>query len=259
MKTKPFISLVCLFSRPETVVQWVENLNQIRMPREVIEAVFLIDGKTADGYDALEKMDFGSTKVVLTGNEPCSPVNTMERRKRITENMTRLQGMVGESQYIFGLEDDTYPPAHAFENLYALITGRGVGFVSGVEVGRWNLPYIGAWKVDENRGTGELHSLPYRKDHTQHIDAAGLYCYMTKTKYFKSARFSDSVFGPDINYVLSLRKKKLLCYVDWSVKCGHLIEKTNRMLYPDETSALVSLVKEDGYCRIVSHVPFVKQ
>lgn len=260
MRTKPFISLVCLFSRPDTLSKWIKNLDEIEMPRDVIEAVFLVDNTALDGYEQLTKLEgFHSLNVHLTGVEPGSPTNTTARRKRITENMTMLQKLVGDSTFVFGLEDDTFPPKDAFTKLYAKITDKNVGFVSGVEVGRWDIPYVGAWKMDEHRGSGELHSIPYRESHTQQVDAAGLYCYVTRTRHFKRAKFSDNYFGPDINYVLSLRKKKLICYVDWDVKCGHLVEKTNRMLYPDENCALVSLVKEDGYCRIISHVPFVKQ
>ena len=258
MRTKPYITLACLISRKD-ISRWLDNLKAIEMPRDVMEAVFLVDG-SSDDYPELQSLE-GFKRIITmeTGNKPCSPVNTLERRKRITENMSILQGLVGDSTYVFGIEDDTYPPEDAFNKLFAHITAESVGFVSGVEVGRWELPYVGAWKVDEKVGTGKLHSLPYREDHTQQVDGAGLYCYLTRTRHFQSAKFSDTDFGPDVNYVLSLRKKKLLCLVDWSVKCGHLDERTGRMLEPDENCALVSLVKRDGYRQVVSHVPYVKQ
>lgn len=263
MNNKPYFSFVCLLSRPDNLKSWIANVQKLKLPRFATEVVFLLDTKNPEEYrelyDAFRPGSWQSVLISYTDNEPCSPVNVMARRKRITDNMVALQAMTGDSQFVFGLEDDTYPPKEAFERLHRVITNEKVGFVSGIEVGRWNLPYIGAWKADKVVGTTRLKSLSYRESHLEEVDAAGLYCYITKTRHFKQARFTDDRFGPDINYVLSLRRSGNRAYVDWDVKCGHLVENTNRMLYPDENCANVSLIKEGDYYRVESHTPFIKQ
>lgn len=256
MRTKPFLSIACLVSRsPELLI---DSLERLKVPRFATELVFLVDGKMELASRYLERFEDGwfSVTAKLTGGQP-NTVNTTARRQRITENMSLLQKMVGDSQFVMGIEDDTVVPDDAFERLYRVTTRYEAAYVSGVQLGRHNLPYVGAWRCDDVLAPTRISTLPYREQGIEEVDGGGLYCYLTSTKYFKRARMKYGDFGPDFYYVYSLRKRNLKCYVDWSVKCGHQLGDTGNIIYPQEGVAVVPFIKRgDSFVRentLVAH------
>lgn len=253
-----FLSVAVLFSRPTLIDEWVEHFNQLDLDKESTELVFLCDEvKPAMQKTLWEKFKDWPHKVIgCTYREPLPDVNIIKRRERITHNMNVLKDMVGKTQYVLGIEDDTLVPPNAFDNLYRIITGKKAAFASGVEVGRHYEPYIGAWRVDRIKDPQEIYSLPYKAGHVQEVDAAGLYCYMTPTRRFRKHVFRHADFGPDFYYSLAQRATSK-CYVDWDVKCGHKNEKTGRVYYPSEDSISVRFKKE-GDLFVKQETTFVK-
>lgn len=143
------------------------------------------------------------------------------RRKRIS----MLHNVAREhinTEYLFGLEDDTIVPSYALEMIGEQFT-EGVGMIEGVEMGRWGVPYIGAWKVDDINNPQEIISLPMSEGLVE-IDAGGFYCFLTKAEYYKAHEFKpfdNNGLGPDVDFSLELRRQGLKNYALFDVECIH--------------------------------------
>lgn len=171
-------------------------------------------------------------------------------RQRINEVHEATKHLVNGSTFVFGLEDDTIVPPHAFTKLFDYIQrNRLVGYVEGVQVGRHNIRMLGAWRVDDPLSPRKAWTVPYRPSGVEPIDGGGLYCYMTQTPLFKSVprTMYDDFFGPDVSYGLRLRQRGYGCFVDYGVQCGHKTE--TGIMYPDLAAIAqpVYTKQPDGY------------
>jgi hypothetical protein len=177
-------------------------------------------------------------KVCISGNPAPSEVRISQRRDRIVANHEKIkEGISGE--YVFGLEDDTIFPPDTLERLYKVIQREDVGFIQGVQVGRWGVRMIGAWRVNNIEDPTKIITYPYVKvdkvgEYLEGIDAGGFYCFMTKASLYKEANFRHEAecLGPDVLFGLDLRRKGYKCLINWSLVCGHNVK--NDILYPDE-------------------------
>lgn len=157
------------------------------------------------------------------------------RRRRIGQIHNEIKEIVtSKAEYIFLIEDDTLLPLNALEKLLKLYTiYPHAGFITGVQVGRWGMNVPGIWKVDNPYSVNKVESqLPPFYDggmpnYFEEIDAAGLYCCLTKLANYKSVNFEpfDSILGPDVTFGLELRKQGYKNYVDWSISTSHLTKK----------------------------------
>lgn len=143
------------------------------------------------------------------------------RRKRISylHNVARTHV---NTEYVFGVEDDTIIPANALVKLGEQMID-GVGMVEGVEMGRWGVPYIGAWIVDNIDEPTEIVSM-HKADGVVDIDAGGFYCFITRAEYYKNHEFKpfdNNGLGPDVDFSLELRRKGLKVLADFDVECIH--------------------------------------
>src|SRR5207247_1432698 len=98
--------------------------------------------------------------------------------------------------------------------------------------------YVGAWKADNVYDITNIKScLPLPLYQTgdnfqlkkspviEEIDAGGFYCFMTKRDYYIKHEFRPygrDVFGPDVEFGLSLRREGYKNYIDWSLSCKHM-------------------------------------
>ena len=160
--------------------------------------------------------------------EPKRGINT--RRRRIVENHHVLIAKVEELKpdLVWQLEGDGELPENALEKLledYEKIKGDDFGYVSGIELGRHGLYAIGAWTFNED-GT-QFKSLDYKAKGIQEVDATGFYCLLSpKDVWLQGYCFWDwQVWGPDVNWGLSLRDKGYKIYCDMDVKLGHITER----------------------------------
>lgn len=127
-----------------------------------------------------------------------------------------------KTNYVFGVEDDTIIPSNALIKLGESLT-NDVGMVEGIEMGRWGVPYIGAWHANNVEQPEQFTSLPLIKGITD-IDAGGFYCFITRAEDYKAHNFKpydNNGLGPDIDYSLSLRQKGLRVLADFDIKCIH--------------------------------------
>lgn len=150
-------------------------------------------------------------------NQATAPFALMERRKRIAAIKNESRDLIGPCDYVFGIEDDTIIPSHALRKLlddYAIYPYAGL--IEGVELGRWGVPYVGAWRADDVYEPTKIESIMPGSG-LEEIDAGGFYCYLTKYEnYVKHdyAPLGNNDLGPDVNYGIWLRQQGFKNYVD---------------------------------------------
>lgn len=176
------------------------------------------------------------------------------RRQRIAEIHTEIQAIIGTCDYIFLLEDDTLFPLNTLERLLkAYGMSPHAGLITGVQVGRHGMFVPGIWKVDNPYNIQRIQSQmpitttnPVMKDWEvfQEIDAAGLYCCITKAEHYKKAKFEpfDAILGPDVSFGLALRREGYKNYVDWSLNTDHLT-KTGEITIKNVTLQQITFTK----------------
>lgn len=160
------------------------------------------------------------------------PAHTIaERRWRIVRIHKQLQDVLADCDWVFSIEDDGILPPNALRELVGVVKAReDVGMVTGVELGRWGLPYVGAWRLDDVNEPMLMTSMENKagEDLTEEIDACGLYCALIRSYEYKQHIFDTSNgLGPDVNLGLFLRQKGYQNYIRWSVPVTHLGVQNN--------------------------------
>lgn len=151
------------------------------------------------------------------------------RRKRIAEIHNELKAIIGICDYVLLLEDDTLFPLNTIEKLLKAYSDHPyAGLITGVQIGRWGFTVPGVWQVDNPYDVKRINSmLPNAEKPFEEIDAAGLYCCITKAEFYKKATFVpfDSILGPDVSYGIYLRQQGYKNFVDWSLNTSHLTKR----------------------------------
>jgi hypothetical protein len=166
-------------------------------------------------------------------------INT--RRRRIAVIHNEIQKLIKPCEYVFLIEDDGVLPSDALSRLSADYQAHPfAGFIEGVELGRWGIPHVGAWRADDVYDMKRLESaIPARPellndagraigimpDHVvEEIDAGGLYACLTRYRHYVDHEFQpyqECAFGPDIQWGIALRQQGYKNYLDWSVPVEH--------------------------------------
>lgn len=163
-----------------------------------------------------------------------------ERRWHIVTIHNQIREILGECDWVFSIEDDGILPPDALEQL---IEGSklydNVGMITGVELGRWGIPYVGAWRVDDVFSPTTITSLENRTNDpiAEEIDGCGLYCALIRADMYKEHKFDASNgLGPDVNLGLFLRQNGYKNYINWSVPVTHLGVQFNQEVEIPATS-----------------------
>jgi hypothetical protein len=147
------------------------------------------------------------------------------RRNRIVEMKRNSINIIGNSEYVFGLEDDALVPTDAFSRLLGHIDNKSsVGIASGVQMGRWRTQMVGVWKIEPVIEPRIVRTVPFNGG--DEADGVGWYCYVTRTNLYKRAnyRYEAECLGPDVCYAWDLRKQGYKVAIDWSVICPHVTQ-----------------------------------
>ena len=215
----------------DRVLQSLEN--QTLKPKMLC---VIVDKKLDPAEDKrLKELLEGLTMRVVIGKSPNEKVGSsiQERRQNISNLHNEFCDLIYEAngrnlnkvlshRWVFSLEDDGILPPDAIERLVSVATEKNACLVSGVELGRWGLPYVGAWKADDCENPQKITSMK-RGDSVEEIDASGLYCVVTHSIDYITHRFHcDNGLGPDVNFGLDLKSKGSKNYIDWGVKVTHL-------------------------------------
>lgn len=173
------------------------------------------------------------------------------RRMRISDIHNFAKEHLGDADFIFGIEDDTLVPTNALSLLLKSYSIHPfAGFIEGIEMGRWGIPYIGAWKADDVYDPQQIESTPL-KEGVHEIDAGGFYCFLTRASTYKEHHFKpfdNNGLGPDVDFGLELRRKGLLNYANYDIKCAHKM-KAQDITFINTEPRLVSFIKKEGRWR----------
>lgn len=146
------------------------------------------------------------------------------RRERIAEIHNDIKTRLVDCDWVFSLEDDTLMPSTTFTTMQKWASYYPhAGIISGIELGRWGYPHIGAWNANDVFEPTEFISTPLSKG-LQEVDATGLYCCMIRSDVYKEHTFKpfEKVLGPDVELGIWLRQQGYKNYIDNDIKCTHL-------------------------------------
>lgn len=167
-----------------------------------------------------------------------------ERRMNITNIHNQLRTLV-DADWIFSIEDDGVLADNALEQLVKTAqTFSNPGFVTGVELGRWGTPYVGAWRVNDINTPTQIESLEVLGSGVEKIDAAGLYCALIKGDLYRQHEFfCHNGLGPDVNLGLFIRQHGYNNYINWDVSVIHLTNfwGEEKEIHPTDPSVRVRL------------------
>lgn len=171
----------------------------------------------------------GINTVCVVSNNDSIAHSISERRMHIVNVHNQIREIVADCDWVFSIEDDGILPPDALEKLIKNTTKYdNVGIVSGVELGRWGIKYVGAWRVDNVFEPKNVKSLENKaaEGGVEELDGCGLYCSLIRADYYKSHEFlTNNGLGPDVNLGLYLRQEGFKNYIDWSIHVTHLTSK----------------------------------
>lgn len=200
--------------------------------REKTDLFVVVDGDEelyVKTRNFVEKSKFEHRLCIQYGNDRKhkKTYDLLGRRIRIAEIHNFAKTYINACDYVFEVEDDTVVPTHALRKLKKMyVEYPNAGLVSGVQIARWGIPHVGAWKVDDVYEPKHIESVPLRQTGIGDVDAAGFYCYLTKRENFVNHRFDTfegkrNTLGPDFNFGLTMRQEGFLNYIDWTVQTIH--------------------------------------
>jgi len=224
------ITIVLPISRPDFLNQIFTYLELLDCDKERTNLLCYVDGplelfQKARNYTVNSK--FKERLCVYRRKGITSVSSVHRRRQRIADIHNEIKTLINKTDYIFLTEDDTLVPMDTLKKMYHLaLIKKYIGFISGVEVGRWGFKHIGAWVVDNIYNINQITSIKQGKE-IEKVDAAGLFCCLTtKENYMKNVfKPFDSILGPDVDFGINLRKQGLINYIDHSIQCQHLTKK----------------------------------
>ncbi len=223
------ITAILPVSRVEYLDRVLEALmNQTRLPDSLL---VIYDGDDKDFIEVRNKVVGLELKHVLCAksNNARPAFAIVDRRVHIVNIHNQIRELIEDVDWVFSFEDDGIIPPDAISKLLQTAKKENVGMVTGVELGRWGVPYVGAWTADDIHDPKLMQSLRSRAEQpviVEEVDACGLYCALIRTDKYKEHEFyTRNGLGPDVNLGLFLRQQGLQNYIDWSVHVTHLTSK----------------------------------
>lgn len=242
---------------PVSRIQYLDRvldtlLAQTHKPQNLI---VIFDGKETDFLKVRNKvveLDFENVLCVPSTNK-VQAFSIHERRWHIVRIHNQARELIGDADWVFSIEDDGLLPPDALERLIKIVQEKpDVGMVTGVELGRWGVPYVGAWRADNVFEPKKLVSLESRTSETpfvEELDGCGLYCALIRADKYKEHTFDTrNGIGPDVNLGLYLRQKELKNYIDWGIHLTHLTNNAGveKEIHATDESRVVSLTLSYG-------------
>ena len=219
---------------PVSRIQYLDRVldSLLKQTTKIKNLIVIFDGPEGEFVQVRNKIAELDIEEKLCVQTPHGrPASTIpERRWHIVAIHNQIRELLGDCDWVFSVEDDGILPEDALERLIADITSpqidnSKVGMITGVELGRWGVPYVGAWKVDEISQPKKMTSMenmtadPFLEE----IDACGLYCALIRADLYKEHKFDTSNgLGPDVKLGLFMRQKGYNNYIDWHIPLTHL-------------------------------------
>lgn len=260
-------TIVLIVSRAEYLTKVLSSIELLQCNAQEVNLLVIVDGEDelfVRTRNLANDLKFNNRLVVRTElkGQP-NRFNIQERRKRITAHHNQARGLIDHTTgYVFSVEDDTTLDPLALKKLTRIaVNNRAFGFAEGVELGRWGIPYVGAWKADDIYDPKQLVSVQNKYSPgldlvSENIDAGGLYCTLIRADLYKQHVFTcANGLGPDVNLGIELRQLGYDNFIAWNVPCTHYYHEMGeeKTIAPDMESKQVQLVKQtDVKWRVVT-------
>jgi len=250
------VTIILPVSRKEYIHQVFASLEMLECDRERTNLLVIVDGKPdlfvearnfceGSKFDQKLCLEFKSKHVLRHFDIP-------GRRMRISDIHNFAKQHIINCDYVFGVEDDTIIPPHALKNLKRTFgLNPFAGFVSGIELGRWGIPHVGAWRVDDVYQVDRIESIDVGEG-IEEVDAGGFYCFITKADYYKNHDFKPferNALGPDFDFGIELRRAGHVNLVDWSVQCTHKTKDQDIRVFNTEVRKVIFERNDTGRFR----------
>lgn len=247
------VTILLLVSRREYLEKVVSRLELLECDQSQTNILCLVDGGSSlyvRTRNLIAETKFNNRLTIQIGDGKAPKIDIPSRRARIARAHNKARELItDDTEFILSVEDDTLVPIHALEKLLREARfNRSIGIIEGVELGRWSIPYVGAWICDDIYEPTRLTSVKNKPNsfEIEPIDGTGLYCSLIRADMYKKIKFtSRGGLGPDVNFALELRRLGFQNYIHWGVKCTHLTNENGEELIIDATSQSqeISLVK----------------
>lgn len=248
------ITIILPVSREQHLLRVFASLELLECDRERTNLLVYVDGDealhevTANLVDQSKFTDRVCVRGDIPGPRKEFSINT--RRRRIAAIHNEIHKLIKPSEYVFLIEDDGVLPANALSRLMAdYLAHPHAGFIEGVELGRWGIPHVGAWRADDVYDTKRLESAMPGAG-LEEIDAGGLYATLMRYDLYRKHEFKSyegDAFGPDIAMGIELRRLGYQCFVDWTVLVDHLRPDGTSMHPKTITPVQMRFVNEGRY------------
>ena len=230
-KSKLKITAVLPVSRTTYLEQVIYSLTN--QTRKLDNLIVVFDGPPTGYVEVRNKIvELPFNTLCVPSNNPFVAETILERRRNIANNHNQLRELVGDCDFVWSIEDDGIIPLDALSKLIrGFNTFPEAGLITGVELGRWGNPYVGAWTVDNITTPQQATSLTNKslEGGYEEIDASGLYCALMRADLYKENNFfTQNGLGPDVNLGLAIRQKGFKNYIDWSIHLTHLTYDMNQ-------------------------------
>jgi hypothetical protein len=174
----------------------------------------------------LDSLNYKRIQVISFGDTPAEDINS--RRYRISEIHNKAKHYVSDDcEYVFLYEDDTVIPKGTLTQLFKSFKSvDNCGFMQGVQVGRHNTPYIGAWLYTPDEFISLLPNIG-----VEEITAGGFYCALVDADLYKNHHFEPfdkeglNGLSCDVNFGMYVRQQGYGCWIDWDVQTDHIGER----------------------------------
>lgn len=248
---QPVLTIFCSFTRRWTVDRWLENLSSVEHDPAQTNLAIIVDTDEPMIYNRIKRFaeENGYRNFIGVINRDNAPneVRIAVRRQAIAAMKNASKTLIAQldGDIVIGLEDDTVFTGLDLRKLYEpLLQDETVGFVEGVQCGRWGVKIVGVWSVDDYEFPQKAETLLLGEG-VQPIDAGGFYGYATRKHLYLNHDYYSSTgepWGPDVNFGLWVRNRGFKCLVDWSVQFGH--NDYDKILYPDEKVSKVVYTRD---------------
>jgi hypothetical protein len=223
----PTTTIILPISREQHLLKVFASLELLEWDRERTSLLAFVDGD-ADLFltarNLVEQSKFGE-RLCIQGDIPGPrrefSINT--RRRRISAVHNEIRKLIKPCEYVFLIEDDGVLPANALSRLMAdYLAHPYAGFIEGVELGRWGIPQVGAWRADDVYDPTKLESAMPGSG-VEEIDAGGLYATLMLYDLYRKHAFKPwgDTLGPDFDMGIELRRQGYRNFIDWSVTVEH--------------------------------------
>lgn len=255
------ITTVVTISRANRISHVVSELSKAIREGFEHHLMIIIDNKTISAFELNKRIassEFAQyitkLKVLNTGKRPPSNLDVPTRRNRIAACHKEARRCISQEGLVFGFEDDTILPEDVISLIYhsylqaESISDRAIGFIEGVQVARWGVPYIGAWKREDDHS---FVSLLQKSEFEvlEQITGGGLYCFLTPADLYCSASFSwEEPVGPDVWYGVECISKGYTNYIDWNLPCGHYSNEIE--IWPEGKEVSIRTYVDNGRIKV---------